>query len=125
MPMPPRSSSFFEQFVLDQLADLGPVTSLRMFGGSGLYCGDVFFGIIAREELYLRVDEESRREYEEAGMHAFQPYAGRRQAMKYYCVPVGVLESGPELVAWARKAVAVAQRSRGARPGPDSGSRQQ
>ena len=46
-----RSAASFERFVLDQLADLGPVTSRRMFGGVGLYCGDVFFGIIARDEL--------------------------------------------------------------------------
>jgi DNA transformation protein and related proteins len=106
-----RSSSHFERFVLDQLADLGPVTSRRMFGGLGLSCRNVFFGIIARDELYLKVDEESRREYHEAGMHAFQPFGGRRQSMQYYCVPVAVLESGPELVVWARKAVAVAQRA--------------
>ena len=106
-----RSSSHFERFVLDQLADLGPLTSRRMFGGIGLYSRDVFFGIIARDELYLKVDEESRRDYQEAGMHAFQPFGGQRQSMQYYCVPVAVLESGPELVRWARKAVAVAQRA--------------
>ena len=120
-----RSSSHFEGFVLDQLADLGPVTSRRMFGGIGLYCRDVFFGIIARDELYLKVDEESRREYQEAGMHAFRPFGGQRQSMKYYCVPVSVLESGPELVTWAQKAVAVAQRSSGGPARSRSGSRQQ
>ena len=117
-----RSSSHFERFVLDQLSDLGPVTSRRMFGGIGLSCRDVFFGIIARDELYLKVDEKSRREYQEAGMHAFQPFGGQRKSMKYYCVPLAVLESGPELVIWARKAVAVgAAGSRGpapARSGP-------
>jgi len=58
-----RSSASFERFVLDQLADLGPVTSRKMFGGVGLYCDDVFFGIIARDELWTtrRVDGTNER----------------------------------------------------------------
>jgi DNA transformation protein len=108
-----RSSASFEQFVLDQLADLGPVTSRKMFGGVGLYCGNDFFGIIARNELYLKVDDKTRREYEGLGMHAFKPYRDRPSTMRYWCVPIGVLESAPEVVKWARKAVAVAAASRG------------
>ena len=101
-----RSSASFERFVLDQLADLGPVTSRKMFGGIGLYCADVFFGIIARDELYLKVDDKTRGQYEGAGMQPFKPYPDRPTTMKYYAVPVGVLESAVELTAWARDAVA-------------------
>lgn len=101
-----RSSASFERFVLDQLSDLGPVTSRKMFGGVGLYCGDVFFGIIARDELYLKVDDSTRDRYERAGMHPFKPYANRSTTMKYYAVPVGVLESSVELTRWAQDAVA-------------------
>ena len=39
-----------------------------MFGGVGLYHRGVFFGIIAGDTLYLKVDDTSRREYESAGM---------------------------------------------------------
>jgi DNA transformation protein len=124
-----RSSSAFERFVLDQLAELGPVTSRKMFGGVGVYCGSAFFAIIAHDELFLKVDAETREDYERAGMHAFRPFVERPPSKTYYCVPVGVLESGPELVAWARKAVAVAARGGGTAPsGPrrsGSGSRQQ
>jgi DNA transformation protein and related proteins len=108
-----RSSAAFEGFVLDQLAGLGPVSSRKMFGGIGVYCGSAFFAIIARDELYLKVDADTRGDYEEAGMHAFRPFVDRPPSTTYYCVPVGVLESGPELIAWARKAVAVATRGGG------------
>jgi DNA transformation protein and related proteins len=107
-----RSSASFERFVLDQLADLGPVTSRKMFGGVGLYCGDVFFGIIARDELYLKVDEKTRERYERAGMHPFKPYPNRPTTMKYYGVPLEVLESGVELTRWARDAVDAASRKK-------------
>ena len=110
-----RSSSAFERFVLDQLAGLGPVTSRKMFGGVGVYCGSVFFAIIARDELYLKADAETRGDYERAGMHAFRPFVDRPPSTTYYCVPVGGLESGPELIAWAGKAVAVASRAGAAR----------
>jgi len=103
-----RSASSFERFILDQLADLPGVTSRRMFGGVGLYSGAVFFGIIARDQLYLKVDDRNRRRYEQAGMHAFKPYPDRPGTMGYYAVPVGVLESAMELTEWARGAVAVA-----------------
>ena len=103
------SSGGFEAFVLDQLSGLGEVTSRRMFGGIGLYCGGDFFGIIARDELYLKVDDGTRGVFEAAGCHPFKPYADRPVTMQYYAVPVDVLESAPELLAWARKAVGVAR----------------
>lgn len=84
-----------------------------MFGGVGLYCDGRFFGIIARDALYLKVDDSNTRDYEVAGMHAFRPYPDRPGTMKYYEVPTAVLESAPELVRWAKKSVAVARRAAG------------
>lgn len=104
------SSAGFETFVLDQLDDLGDVSSRKMFGGVGLYRGGLFFGIIARDELYLKVDEQTRGSFEAAGSIPFRPYRTRGGTMKYYSVPVAVLESAPELVRWARRAVSVARK---------------
>jgi len=101
-------SDAFKSFVLDQLDDLGDVVPRSMFGGVGLYSRGVFFGIIARDVLYLKADEQTRGEYKRAGMKPFRPYPGRAGTSQYYAVPVGVLESASELVEWARKAVAVA-----------------
>ena len=104
-----RSSTSFERFVLDQLVDLGPVTSRKMFGGVGLYCDDVFFGIIARDELYLKVDDRTRGGYERAGMRPFKPYPERSTTMQYYGVPLEVLESSVDLTRWAQEAVRAAR----------------
>ena len=82
-----------------------------MFGGVGLYRGDAFFGIIARDALYLKTDGGNRADYERAGMAPFKPYPDRPGTMQYYAVPVEVLESAPELAAWARKAVTAAVRA--------------
>jgi DNA transformation protein len=106
-----RSSPSFARFVLDQLSGLGEVTSRKMFGGVGLYAEGVFFGIIARDALYLKVDAHTRGAYEGAGMLPFTPFPDRPATMGYYGVPVEVLESGMELTRWARDAVKVAMRA--------------
>lgn len=105
---PLRVTPAFRQFVLDQLEELGEVTPRSMFGGVGLYCRGVFFGIIAGDVLYLKVDGTTRSDYQSRGMSPFKPYAHRSGTMQYYAVPVDVLESAIELAAWARKAVRVA-----------------
>jgi DNA transformation protein and related proteins len=107
----PRSlavTAAFRSFVLDQLEEVGDVTARSMFGGVGLYFNGVFFGIIARDTLYLRVGDANRADYVRAKMKPFTPYPGRAGSMRYYAVPVAVLESAPELARWARKAITVA-----------------
>jgi DNA transformation protein and related proteins len=108
---PLKVSPAFRQFVLDQLEELGEVTPRSMFGGVGLYRRGVFFGIVAGDALYLKVDDSNRNDYVSAGMKAFKPYPNRSGTMQYFQVPLAVLESGPELARWVRRAVAVADGS--------------
>ena len=103
-----RVSGNVRDFVIDQLADLGGVRARAMFGGVGLYAGDVFFGILAADMLYLKVNDATRPEYEAAGSTRFKPYDRGPMSISYYSVPVAVLESAPTLVEWARRAVAAA-----------------
>jgi DNA transformation protein and related proteins len=106
-----RVSDAFKAFVLAQFDELGEVVPRSMFGGIGLYRGGVFFGIIARDTLFLKVDDRNRRDYERAKMQPFKPYAHRSGTMQYFAVPVNVLESPVDLAAWARKSVAVARKA--------------
>jgi len=110
-PMTLGVTEAFKQFVLDQLEDLGDVQPRAMFGGCGLYSRGLFFAILARDTVYFKVDDETRGGYERAGSEAFKPYPDRPGTMGYYEVPLSVLESAPELVEWARRAVRVAERA--------------
>ena len=101
-------SDDFREFVLEQLQPSGRVTSRPMFGGVGLYHRGVFFGLLARDTLFLKVDGRNRSDYQDSGMKAFKPYPGRGGTMRYYSVPLDVLESAIELASWARKAIAAA-----------------
>lgn len=109
-----RSSESFRQFVLDQLEPL-EVRARAMFGGTGLYSGEYFLGIIARDRLYLKVDKTTRARFIKAKMKPFRPYPDRAGTMQYYEVPLAVLESTLDLELWAREAVNVAKRAGEAR----------
>ena len=111
-----RVSEGFKALVLDNLTELGDVIPRSMFGGVGLYCHDLFFGLIAADVMYLKVDAANRSDFERAGMQPFKPYPDRAGTMQYYAVPLEVVECAPELVEWSRRAVAVAQRARKASP---------
>jgi len=107
-----RVTEGFRAFVLEQLSGVKSVRPRAMFGGVGLYAGDVFFGILAADTLYLKVDDSNRGQYEAAGMTPFKPYAGKAMTMPYYQVPASVLEDAGELAAWARASVRVAEGAR-------------
>jgi DNA transformation protein and related proteins len=111
-------SDGFVAFVLEQLDAVGPITPKRMFGGVGLYAGDLFFALLSGDVLYLKADDSTRGHFEAAGGRPFQPYPDRpeRGTMQYYSVPVSVLEDGDELIAWAKASVAIARAQRASPP---------
>jgi DNA transformation protein len=102
-------SASYRDFVLEQLAALGRLRAQRMFGGVGIYSGELFFALIAGDTLYLKVDDDSRPDYLRRGMPPFRPYPDRPQwEMGYYAVPADVLEDAEEMASWARKALRAA-----------------
>jgi DNA transformation protein len=106
----------FVAFVLEQLDPLGPLTPKRMFGGVGLYAGDLFFALIAGDVLYLKADDSTRGARERAGARPFQPYPNRPKGkgkMQYYSVPPAILEDGDALLVWAKEAVSIARATQG------------
>ena len=111
-----RVSASFRDFVLDQLSGVDGLRARAMFGGVGLYAEDVFFGILAADVLFFKVDDTNRREYETAGSSPFKPYADRAMTMPYYNVPIVVLEDAVMLGQWAARAVAVAKAAKTAKP---------
>jgi DNA transformation protein len=104
----PVSEEYLD-YTVDQLGCIGEIVSRKMFGGVGLYHDGLFFGLIASDVLYFKVDDENRSHYEGAGSRAFQPYDGT-YSMNYFEVPVDVLEDVDKLREWASAAVAAAER---------------
>ena len=75
--------------MLDQLDGIEHIVSRPMFGGTGLYAGTVFFGIIFHDILYFKVDAQTRVEDQRVGMKPFTLYAPRTTTMQYYEIPGG------------------------------------
>jgi len=103
----------FRTFVLEQLARTTPGLRARsMFGGVGLYAGDLFFALMDDDVLYFKVDDHTRARFEELGMRPFRPEGDGGQVMQYFEVPAHVLEDAEALAPWATDAVEVARRAR-------------
>src|SRR5213083_2544298 len=72
--------SSFRTFVVDQLSRVVPQLRARdMFGGVGIYAGQLFFALIADDTLYFKVDDSNRPEFERLGMRPFQAYGAGRE----------------------------------------------
>src|SRR6266436_3865550 len=107
------SSASFRGFVLEQLRRVVPRGRARsMFGGFGIYAGELFFALIANDAVYFKVDDSNRPDFEKLGMKPFQPYGVGSEAMKYYQVPEDLLEDPDGLRPWAEKSIAVAENQR-------------
>ena len=105
-------SAGFRTFVLEQLEQATrDIHARAMFGGVGIYAGELFFALIANDILYFKVDEETRPKYISLGMKPFRPYGEDGEEMKYFEVPVSVLEDSEALRPWVADAIAVARRA--------------
>lgn len=109
----PVSDEFLE-YVLDQLSGWSRVSARRMFGGAGLYCDGLMFGLIADDVAYLKVDDSNREDFEKAGSSAFNPYPEKDKSivMSYYEIPTDVLENPDQLAEWAGKSLTIAQKKK-------------
>jgi len=105
-------SSNYLEYVLEQLSGVGRVSAKRMFGGAGIYLDGLFFALVADDVLYFKVDAANQRDYEARGMQAFKPFGESSYNMRYFEVPIDVLEDRDQLRQWAIKALAVAKSKR-------------
>jgi DNA transformation protein len=108
VPEPPA----FVAFAVDLLGSLGPVRARSMFGGHGLYCGDLMFGLVDDDEIFLKTDDETRPVFEEAGCRQWV-YTGGGKEMKssYFRPPDAAHESPEEMAPWGRLALETARRA--------------
>jgi DNA transformation protein len=114
--MTPRGSILED--LLDRLAPLGPIVPRRMFGGTGLFRHGLMFALIARDELFLKVNDTNRADYEAEGEAPFS-YAtskGINTIASYWHCPSGVLDNTDALQAWSRKAIDAALANARAKP---------
>jgi DNA transformation protein len=102
-------SPTFRTFVIDQLSRVVPrIRARSMFGGVGIYAGDLFFALLADDTLYFKVDDSNRPDFQAQKMSPFMPYGDEGEVMQYYQVPADLLDDPDALRPWAEKSIAVA-----------------
>jgi DNA transformation protein and related proteins len=105
------------EYLLDQLAPLGGISSRIMFGGHALFRHGLMVGFVENETLYLKADDINRPAFDKEGMRPFT-YAtkrGKRIALGYWEAPPAVLEEPEELQRWVLDATSAAKRSHAAK----------
>ena len=106
-------SAEYKAFVAELFEGLGPVKIRSMFGGAGIFAcleqGDLMFGLIANESVYLKVSDANKPDYEAEGLGPFV-YGGKDKpmAMSYYEMPERLYDDPDELKEWAQRALDVA-----------------
>jgi DNA transformation protein len=101
------------EFLTDLFADFGPVTIRPMFSGFGISADGTNFAMALRAGLYFRADEVTISQYEAEGSKPFQ-YSTRAKTVtvnSYWQLPARLFDDTEELSAWARAALAAAQRA--------------
>lgn len=108
--MPQKSNPYLE-FLAEQMAPLGDITSRAMFGGYCLYCDGIVFALVANQALFLKADDENRGNFDSRGLKAFRPFEGS-ETMSYYEAPPEIFEDPDAMKQWCGGAVEAGRRSK-------------
>ncbi len=100
-------------FLNDLFADFGPVTIRPMFSGFGISVDGTNFALALRAGLYFRADDQTIPQFEAEGSRPFQ-YQTRAKIVtvgSYWQLPARLFDDSEALAAWAKAALAAAQRA--------------
>ena len=101
------SSNDFFEYVQDQLSSWSPIDKKRMFGVLGLYRDGLMFGIIAKDMVYLKVNDSNKKKFLDAGSTTLKVFESNSEVPSYYELPVDVLENAEEFIEWAKESYAI------------------
>lgn len=76
------SSKDFVQYIADQCASAGVITTRKMFGDYGIYCDGKIFGLICDDCFFVKMTEPGRAMLRTVELR--QPYEG---AKNYFFIP--------------------------------------
>jgi DNA transformation protein len=95
----------------DLFAPFGKIVVRRMFGAEGLFRDGLMFGIVYRERIYFKTNEESSQAFiaEGAGPLYYEFKNAEGVLTSYYELPDRLYDDPEELTEWARAAFAVAR----------------
>ncbi len=103
-------------YLLAEFQVLGIPRARAMFGGHGVYIDDVMVGLIADEQLYLKVDNKLAERYAKRGLPPFQyERNGKPFRMSYCLAPPEIFNDAAALEDWVSQSLKVARSARAKR----------
>lgn len=113
------SSEAHVEHARELLATLPDLRFRRMFGEVGVFSGDVMFGLIAGDQLYLKTVAETRNAFESAGSEsfAFDTAKGRKET-SYLSLPPAAADDEGEARRWAQLALDTARAAKRSKAAP-------
>jgi DNA transformation protein len=106
--------SEYTEFLQEVFEQFGPVTVRKMFGGVGLFFNGLMFGLVSDDKIYLKVDAENTRFFEERGLGPFEySRRGKTVKMSFFLAPEEILDDREEAALWAERSYRAALRRAG------------
>ncbi|CAA0087538.1 DNA transformation protein TfoX1 [Zhongshania aliphaticivorans] len=106
------ADSAFINYLMEQLQWVGPVKGRKMFGGYGVFLEGLMFALVIDNTLYLKIDNDSKRDFDALGLPPFTYLRGEKTiALSYYQAPEEALDDMDMLIVWANRAYQAALRS--------------
>ena len=106
-----EKSPFLEYILSEVLSNIDGISHRAMFGGYGIYKDGTIFAIIASDQLYFKVGESNRKDYEQYGSQPFVYSHGKHKSttMSYWELPADILEDRHEIAMWIEKSYEVSR----------------
>ena len=108
---------FKDYIVEDVLGHIETITAKRMFGGYGLYLEGVIFSFITTDsDLYFKVDDSNRAQYEKLESYpfvfdGFKDPKRKPVTMPYWHVPEEVMEDREKIEEWVRQSAYISTKN--------------
>lgn len=111
--------SSFKDFIAERLGFIEGIIFKSMFGGYGIYKDGIVFAIIADDQLFFKVNDDLKEQYESMGSTPFtyENNKGKKISMSYWELPADILENDEELEKWVDQSVAVSLSPKNKRKG--------
>ena len=106
------SKADFTNHIVDLLEGFGSVEVKRMFSGFGIFHQGLMICLVADNCLYLKVDNQSKTEFEAEGATPFSYLKqGKECQLNYYLAPESFFEDTEQTIKWASLAYDAAVRN--------------
>lgn len=102
-----KQNEYLNYILDDVLGHIPHISSRAMFGGYGIYQGNIIFAIIVNDQLYFKVNDHNRLNYIQAESTPFVYQRGshKKVSLPYWSVPEDIFHNPDLIREWVDQSV--------------------